>query len=259
MTHRKPPGDAVRAGHTGPVPLVIAHRGASVDAPENTLAAVEIALAQGADRVEVDVRRTADGHLVLVHDTDLRRTTDVAADRAGDPVGTFTLAELQRLDAGSWHDPRFAGERIPTLPQLLDLVRGRAGVHLELKDPARYPGIEQQVVAALRPGDDVLVQSFDHAGVRRVHALAPRLRVGLLTEEPLDAAAVRAAAAFAAEINPAVEVVDAELVETVREHGLGVSVWTVDDTAELERVLALGVDGIITDVPAVLRGVLAGA
>jgi glycerophosphoryl diester phosphodiesterase len=241
------------------VTQVIAHRGASADAPENTLAAVELALAQGADRVEVDVQRTADGVLVLVHDADLRRTTDVGPARAGDPVGAFTLAELRRLDAGSWFAPRFAGERIPTLDELLDLVRGRAGVHLELKDPARYPGVERQVVAALRPGDDVLVQSFDHACVRRVHALAPDVPLGLLVEEPLDPAALRAAAGFATEVNPDLAVVDQSVVDAAHAHGLAVSVWTVDDVADLRRTRDLGVDAIITDVPAVLAALLAEA
>jgi glycerophosphoryl diester phosphodiesterase len=238
------------------VTAVIAHRGASADAPENTLAAVELALAQGADRVEVDVQRTADGALVMVHDADLRRTTDVPAARAGDPVGAFTLAELRALDAGSWFAPRFAGEPVPTLGDLLDAVRGRAGVHLELKDPHRYPGIERQVVAALGRDDDVLVQSFDHASVRRVHALAADVPLGLLTERPLDAGELRAAAGFAAQVNPDVAVLDAGLVEAAHAHGLAVATWTVDGAEALRRTVALGVDAIITDTPGALRAVL---
>jgi glycerophosphoryl diester phosphodiesterase len=228
----------------------------SADAPENTLAEIELALAQGADRVEVDVQRIADGTPVLVHDTDLRRTTDVGPARADDPVGSFTLQELRRLDAESWFDSRFAGEPIPTLAELLELVRGRAGVHLELKDPDRYPGIERQVAAALGPGDDVLVRSFDHASVRRVHAVAPEVPLGLLTEEPLDAATLRAAAGFAAEVNPDLAVLDRALVDTVQDHGPAVSVRTVDEPADLRRALALGVEAIITDVPAVLHPLL---
>lgn len=238
---------------------VIAHRGASGSAPENTLAAVELALAQGADRVEVDVRRTADGELVLLHDRDPRRTTDVGPDRAGDPVDSFSLAALRRLDAGSWFDVRFAGERVPVLGELLELVRGRAGVHLELKDPARHPGVERQVVAAIGRGDDVLVQSFDHASMRRVHALAPDVPVGLLVGERPGPALLRAAAGYAAEVNPAVGALDADVVAALREHGLRTSVWTVDDPAELRRVAALGVDAVITDRPDLTRALLAGA
>lgn len=236
--------------------VVIAHRGASADAPENTLAAFELALGQGADRVEVDVQRTADGALILLHDADLRRTTDVPAARAADPVGAFTLDELRALDAGAWFDARFAGERIPTLDELLALVRGRAGVHLELKDPHRHPGIERQVVAALGRGDDVVVQSFDHASVRRVHALAADLPLGLLVTHAPDAAELRAAAGFAAQVNPDVAVLDADLVTTAHSFGLEVATWTVDGRDALRRAVASGVDAIITDTPGVLRALL---
>jgi len=247
------------AGHTAPVLQIIAHRGASGSAPENTLAAVELALEHGADRVEVDLRRTADGALVLLHDPTPRRTTDVGPERAGDPVDSFSLAALRRLDAGSWFDVRFAGQRVPVLGELLELVRGRAGVHLELKDPARHPGVERQVVAALGRDDDVLVQSFDHASMRRLHALAPDVPVALLVEERPDADLLRAAAGFAAEVNPALAAVDADVVTTLREHGLRTSVWTVDAADDLRRVAALGVDGIITDEPALARALLVGA
>lgn len=235
--------------------IVIAHRGASGCAPENTLAAAQVAIEQGADRVEVDVRRTGDGALVLLHDADLARTTDVGPDRAGTPVEAFTLAELRRLDAGSWFDARFAGERVPTLSELLELVRGRAGVHLELKDPGRHPGVERQVAAALGPDDDVLVQSFDHASVRRLRAHAPDVPVGLLTAERPSAGLLRRAAGFAAEVNPALAVLDPEVVDAVRAHGLRTSVWTVNAPDDLRRVVALGVDAVITDVPAALAPV----
>jgi glycerophosphoryl diester phosphodiesterase len=241
------------------VPQVIAHRGASAAAPENTLAAVELALEHGADRVEVDVRRTADGALVLLHDATPRRTTDVGPERAGDHVDSFSLAALRRLDAGSWFDVRFSGQRVPVLGELLELVRGRAGVHLELKDPARHPGVERQVLAALGRDDDVVVQSFDHASVRRLHALAPEVPVALLVEERPHAHLLRTAAGFAAEVNPALTAVGADVVAALREHGLRTSVWTVNAAADLRRVAALGVDGIITDEPALARALLVGA
>ncbi len=241
------------------MPQVIAHRGASAAAPENTLAAVELALEHGADRVEVDLRRTADGALVLLHDATPRRTTDVDPGRAGNPVESFSLAALRRLDAGSWFDVRFAGQRVPVLGELLELVRGRAGVHLELKDPARHPGVERQVLAALGRDDDVVVQSFDHASVRRLHALAPEVPVALLVEERPHADLLRTAAGFAAEVNPALTAVDADVVAALREHGLRTSTWTVNAAADLRRVAALDVDGIITDEPALARALLVGA
>lgn len=135
-------------------PVVFAHRGASAYAPENTLAAVDKADALGFDWVENDVQFTKDGVLVVVHDTDLRRTTDaeeVFPDRTSWAVKDFTAAEIARLDAGSWFGPRFAGTRVPTLKQYLDRVeRNRQKLLLEIKSPEIYPGIEKETLRVLR-------------------------------------------------------------------------------------------------------------
>src|SRR5688572_17841479 len=122
---------------------IVAHRGASGVAPENTLAAVRLALKQGADIIENDIMRTSDGQLVIMHDVSLARTTDVEQvfpDRSPWNVGSFTLAEIKQLDAGSWFSPKFAGERVPTLREWV-LAVGSAGMLLEAKDPQLYPGI----------------------------------------------------------------------------------------------------------------------
>lgn len=240
---------------------VVAHRGASADAPENTLAAVEEAVAQGADTIEVDVQRTADGHLVLMHDATPARTTDVGRvhpDRAGAPVGAFTLAELSRLDAGSWFGARFAGERVPTLDALLDRAAGRVGLLLELKDPARYDGIERQLVDAVAGAPWVTVQSFDHTAMRRVAEADPRLPAGWLFAGRPTAAELDAAAPLARQVNPDREVVDPALVEEVSRRGMSTGVYTVNERAAMRTVRDAGVDRIITDRPAVLRAVLAG-
>jgi len=239
---------------------VVAHRGASADAPENTLAAVDEAIRQGADSIEVDVQRTADGHLVLLHDTTLVRTTDVASvfpGRATAPVGTFTLAELQRLDAGSWFAPEFAGEPIPTLDELIERTAGRAGLLIELKDPSSYPGIERQVADAIgAPRPDVVVQSFDHAAMRRFAATAPEVPAGwLFATRPTDAQ-LDAAAAVADQTNPSFRVTDAALVTAVRSRGMEAGVYTVNSEADMRRMIDAGVQRIITDVPATLRAVL---
>lgn len=240
---------------------IIAHRGASATAPENTLAAVEAAIAERADWVETDVQRTADGALVLLHDRDLRRTTNVAEvfpARAVDPIGTFTLAELKQLDAGSWFAPGFAGVRIPTLAELFGQ---RIGFLLEVKDPAAYPGIERELVDELRAaplvGGRLVVQSFDHESVRRFAALDPALPLGLLTEARLPAAALEQAAAFAAQVNPAFTMADRAYVEEVHRLGMTMSVWTVDDERDVRAMAALGVDGLITDRPAAARAAAA--
>lgn len=248
---------------------VIAHRGSSGIAPENTLAAVEEAIAQRANWFEIDVQRSADGQLVLMHDRDLRRTTNVEEvfpERRLAPVGSFTLAELQRLDAGSWFGPEFAGEPVPTLAQLLDLIGQRIGFLLEVKDPALYPGIEQQIADELRgaggyldaalAGGRLVVQSFDHASMRRMDEVAPEIPVGLLTGSRLTTAELQLAASYAEQVNPSFRAVDQGYVDEVHALGMTMSVYTVNTGRDMRAMLALGVDGIITDYPAVLLDLL---
>ncbi len=155
----EPSGKALSAAAGVPWPAVIAHRGASYDAPEETAAAYLLARDLGADYLEADVQRSRDGVLVALHDDTLERTTDVAEvfpERAKDPVSSFTLAELKRLDAGSWFNrafperarPGFVGLRILTLDEMLDIAEGGAnkpGLYLETKVPAQFPGIEDDL------------------------------------------------------------------------------------------------------------------
>lgn len=232
------------------MPEVIAHRGASADAPENTLAAIAEARRQGADAVEVDVQRTADGVLVLHHDATPRRTTDAAAvygDRADDPIGSFTLAELRALDAG-------AGERIPTLAELLEAL-GDLGALLELKDPWHYPDIGREVVAALA-GRPAVVMSFDASAVRELAGSA--VTVGQLLAAAPDAALLDDIATYAQLVTVDHRAMHADLEAAVRDRGLSPGVYTVNEGAEMRRMLDLGVDRIITDRPGVL-GELLGA
>lgn len=248
---------------------VVAHRGSSGVAPENTLVAVEVAIAQRANWFEVDVQRSRDGELVLLHDRSLARTTDVEEvfpDRAPWHVDDFTLAELRRLDAGTWFHDDYAGEPIPTLAELVELVRNRIGLLLEVKDPVFYPGIEQDIVDEFRsrPGwlssalaeGRLVVQSFDHESMRRVEGLASEIPVGLLfSRRPTDDEVVDAAG-FATEINPSFRVTDDALVRRIHELGMRISVYTVNTGRDMLQVLDLGVDGVITDYPIVLLDLL---
>ena len=242
----------------------IAHRGASAHAPENTLAAITHAVELGCDLVEVDVQRTRDGVLVLVHDLDLARTTDVAGvlpHRAPWRVGDLTYHELLRLDAGSWFSPAYAGERIPTLEQAIDLLRGSdTGLLLEVKKPARHPGIEADLATALQrfPGfvraaaaeGRLVVQSFDHGAMRRFARLRPDVPVGLLGRPPVRR--LGRLARWAAQVNPSHRVVNQAYVAAVQAVGLDCLVWTVDRRDDMRRMLDLGVDGVITNRPDVL-------
>lgn len=207
---------------------IIAHRGASAYAPEHTLAAYDLAIDQGADVLELDIRATADGELVVVHDPTLLRT-------AGDPR---RVAELRGADVPAL-----------TLDGVLARYATRARFLLDVKEPS--PEWEGRLLVAVgRAGLQrrVVVQSFDHAALRRLHDAGPWLELAALfpTDPPPDLAGV---ATFAAGIGPWHEAVDAALVARARARGLAIRPWTVNGPADIDRLLALGVDGVITDVP----------
>lgn len=251
-------------------PQVIAHRGASAKAPENTLAAAGKAVAIGVDGVECDVHRTRDGALVVIHDRHLRRTTDAMGRFPGrDPwrVRDFTLEEIRGLDAGSWFGPEHAGERVPTLAEWGTAVGPSTRLLVEVKHPDRYPGIALDLLAELRsaPALDhavttgrLTVQSFDHGWVASFRELAPEITVGLLYESRPTVAAIAHAARFAGQVNPSHRVVGRDLVRRVHDAGLQVHVWTPDSHGQLLRCRALGVDGVITNRPERFRPGAAG-
>ena len=247
---------------------VIAHRGSSGAAPENTLAAIRLAIRHDADVVENDIQRTRDGELVIMHDTTLDRTTDVEQvfpARAPWNVGDFTLEEIKRLDAGSWFAPRFAGQEVPTLEEWVNAVGRDAGMLLEPKSPALYPGIERDLDKELRSlpafnralrADRVAVQSFDHVWLRQYKDLAPDVPVGLLYGTDPTEAEVSAAATWAQQVNPALGAIEEDTVERIHAHGLETHVWTVNAGQDMHRAIEWGVDGIITNYPQVLRDII---
>ncbi|MCF6521499.1 glycerophosphodiester phosphodiesterase family protein [Streptomyces sp. JJ36] len=254
-------------------PRVVAHRGASGYAPENTLAAVDKADELGIRWVENDVQRTRDGELVVLHDTTLERTTnaeEVFPGRAPWRVADFTAAEIARLDAGSWFGPEYAGERVPTLEQFLGRVgQNHQKLLLELKRPDLYPGVEAQTLKELanegwlrrhHPADRLVIQSFDADAVRTVHALAPAVKTGFLGSPAV--AELPGYAAFADQINPRWTTVSEEYVDAVHAlkgpHGkpLEVFTWTVDDGAAATALAGADVDGIISNRPDVVRDAL---
>ncbi|GAA4036220.1 hydrolase [Allokutzneria multivorans] len=234
----------------------IAHRGASHDAPENTLAAMRLGVRMGADLVETDVQRTKDGHLVLMHDTTLARTTDVEQvfpARAPWKIADFTLAEIKRLDAGSWKNPKFAGERVPTLPELLRvLAPSKAGLLLEAKAPELYPGIEREITRQLGAWPvHAQVQSFNWPWIKAYRALSPKAVLGVLGTPKVEELAE--IARYSDQVNPPHASATADYVAAVHKHRMKVNVWTVD-TADLMRALiARKADGIITNRPDVLN------
>ncbi len=238
-------------------PLLIAHRGGSLEVPENTLAAFRHAIDAGMRMVELDVQMTADGELVVIHDETVDRTTNGTG-----PVGSFTLEELRRLDAGLKFDARFMGERIPTLREVFDLcVPAVVGVVVEIKHPEMYPGLEEKVVALigemwLRGAENIWCISFDHESIRRLHKLDPALPLGYLFEPytPQFVFADDTVQAFCPYYRSPLQF--PEQVAQAHEMGKLVLVYTVDDPLEVRALADVGVDGMVTDRPAALLQIL---
>jgi len=239
-------------------PLVIAHRGASAVAPANTMTAFEKAAVLGADGIEFDVHLSADGVPVVIHDFAVDATTDSSG-----RVAEMDLAQIKQLDAGSYFDPAFAGEHIPTLEEVLQAFGNQLLLNIELKSTSpRDNGLEQAVLTLVKQhdlGSRVLLSSFNPFSLRRAKKIAPHVRAGLLYAPDLPIFLSRAwlAPLFPHEArHPEHTMVDARYMAWARRHGYRVNVWTVDDPDEMRRLIDLGVDGIITNVPDVLRDIL---
>ncbi|HEY8348030.1 MAG TPA: glycerophosphodiester phosphodiesterase [Symbiobacteriaceae bacterium] len=228
--------------------LRIGHRGASGTHPENTLVAFRQAVALGADGIECDVQRTRDGHLVVIHDPTLDRTTTLTG-----LVKDRTLAELRQADAGRWKGPQFAGERVPLLREVLREMPGHLKLFLELKAGSlHYPGIEEDLLRLLQEEDAldrVQVSSFDHHALLRLHQMAPQLPLGMLYVCNLLDPVGMARAVGATALHPRFEWVTPELVQEAHAAGMQVYTWTVNDPAWIAQMKRCGVDGIMSDFP----------
>ncbi len=227
--------------------LIFGHRGAMAEAPMNTLAAFELAYEQGAQGVELDTQLSKDGQPIVLHDFSVDATTDgqgAAAD--------YTLAELQRLDAGAWFSAEFAGERIPALDDVLAAFGSKLFINVEIKSRLSGRDALSQAVAncitrhALL--DRVIVSSFDPLLLRSFRAHCPQAMIGFLHYRGADARLVDGADQDA--MHPWHELVDAAYMEGARASGSFVNVWTVNDERRARQLKGLGVNGIITDMPA---------
>jgi glycerophosphoryl diester phosphodiesterase len=229
--------------------LNIAHRGASGRFPENTLRAFGAAIDAGAQMCELDVQLTADGAVVVIHDETLERTTDGRG-----AVRSLTLTQLKRLDAGIRFGAEFAGERIPTLEEVMALADGRCGLNIEIKSA----GLERRVcdlIVERRALATAMISSFDWDALAVVRHLEARARLGLLGSQ-WPARLVGAAFELKAEsINPRADIVTEDLCIAAHERNLSVYAWTVDEPGEMRRLIAFGVDGIMTNFPERLREV----
>jgi len=229
---------------------VIAHRGASSGAPENTMAAFELAIEEHADWIELDVQEDADGRVIVVHDSDFMK---VASSRL--KVWDATASELAELDIGSWFDPAFDDQRVVTLHDVLETARGRVGVVIELKYYGHNERLEERVIEAVEAAgmqDDIMLMSLALTGLRKVSVLRPNwtrgllntVSIGDLTRLDLDFLALNAAAATPA------------MIRRAHERGMRVFVWTINDPVQMSVMLSRGVDGLITDEPNLARRVM---
>lgn len=231
--------------------VIIAHRGASAAAPENTMAAVKQAVSDGADWIEIDVQETADGEVVVFHDSDFMKL-------AKNPLKIWdaTREDLQDIDIGSWFDEKFAGERVPTLTQVLEECQGHAGVVIELKYYGHDQQLEQRVVdivEATQMTDSVMLMSLKLDAVEKMKALRPDWKTGLLlsvaagNQDQLDVDFLALNGAF----------VGRDSISAAHRRGQQIFVWTVNDAVTMSTLIGRGVDGIITDHPDLGRSVLA--
>ena len=229
---------------------VTAHRGSSGRTPENTLASLRAAIEDGADYAEIDVQETADGHIVVIHDTDLRRVAGVDS-----RIWEIDLAELKRHDIGSWFAPEFSEERVATLEDAIEVVRDRLELNIELKLNGHDVRLAERVVAIVEKTgfrDQCVISSLDRGVLGTVRRLSPQQRIGHivfhavgdLTALDVDFLAVRSAVATE------------RLVSTAHARDMEVHVWTVNRADEMLAFIDLGVDNILTDRPALLRRVI---
>lgn len=234
---------------------IIAHRGNSSVAPENTLAAFASAIAAGADCIEIDVSYTRDGEIVVIHDDTLERTTNGTG-----AVREAALEQVRSLDAGTWFAPAYAGQWVPTLAEFADLLSGYEDVAglIELKGRWSSANIAQvvEIVSSAGISERTILQSFHAHTLARLHDLASHLRRGVLAVDDVESLIPECAAAGVHMLNPHVDYVEQnpDIIARIHEAGLLVQVWTVNEPEKWAFLQDLGVDGIITDRPDALAG-----
>ncbi|MDC7223345.1 MAG: glycerophosphodiester phosphodiesterase [Spirochaetales bacterium] len=228
---------------------IIAHRGASGYAPENTMAAFEKAAEQGAHGIETDVHLTKDGKLVLTHDPLLGRT--IPAEGA---LKDYTLEELRRFDCGSWYSPEFAGEKVPLLADLMALVKEKdMTLNIEIKAGSPYyPGLEEALAEELgrwNEDDRLIVSSFNHYSLLLMEKLRPSLARGFLTGSFLIDSWEYVKKHRGQALHPHFHCVTPDMVKSCHKEGIAVNPYTVNDQADGQKLILAGVDNLITNYP----------
>ncbi|MFS0655032.1 glycerophosphodiester phosphodiesterase [Bacillus sp. 179-C3.3 HS] len=229
---------------------IIAHRGSSSVAPENTIAAFDLAVQQGADYIELDVQLTMDQQVVVIHDETVDRTTN-----GNGLVKRYSLNQLKKLDAGSWFDPQYANERIPTLQEILERYSQRIGILIEIKHPKRQIGIEKQVVDIVKRfsySRHIMVQSFDGNALKRIKADHPSLRTAYIIKPSILKLAKRKLALysrFSDCLNMKKTMINRFWIDRIHSFGMDVFIWTIKNRKTAEWIKRYPIDGVVTDFP----------
>ena len=240
---------------------IIAHRGASAYFPENTMVSFEGAIALGADMVELDVQLTSDGKVVVFHDEKISRCTNGRG-----RIADYTLVELEKLDAGSWFDKKYAGVCVPTLVEVLKLCKNKIAVNIEVKTEAVTDaisgGIEEKclrIVDKIAMREHVVFSSFDPHAVQHLKQIDSQMPAAVLFEKKYYGSQLPSeiiASLGADAINCSQRELSKKWLADLKHHGIPVNVYTVNDEKSMRRLLALGIDGIFTNCPDVLKNVL---
>lgn len=244
--------------------IVIGHRGASGYCPEHTIPSYDRAIELGVDYIEQDLQMTSDGVLVIMHDPTLDRTTDCRGN-----VIDKTLAEVKQCDAGRWFDEKFADTRVPTLREMFERYGKTTSYYIETKNPDEAPGMEEKLLDLITEFDlrngavakwQVLIQSFSRDSLLKMHGMDSELPYIQLIEKDHDSAAIQAMLpdirTYAVGIGPSRLSVDKALVDAVHATGLHIHPYTVNEPAEMKRLIEIGVDGMFTDYADRLRELL---
>jgi glycerophosphoryl diester phosphodiesterase len=227
--------------------LTIAHRGASGYAPENTLAAYRRAVAQGVTFIETDLHLTRDAHFVALHDETVNRTTNGQG-----PIQQMTLLEARRLDAGSWFGSEFIGERLPTLPEILDFAKKHDVVfYLELKSDGFWGG-DHALISALRDSGEiprVIVMAFDASILEGLRKIEPTLMTALLYDGTIENPLQKALSIGARQIAVKGDLMTPNFLSEAHKKDIQLVCWTINQPAHMRLLAAAGVDGIMSDYP----------
>ena len=230
--------------------MVTAHRGASGYCPENTLSSFKKAIELKAGIIELDVHRSLDGEIVVIHDDKVDRTTNGKG-----KVKELTLKELQSYDAGAWFAPEFKGEHIPTLREVIKLIKGKILLNIEIKAEGCEEGIVK-IVKEEKIIDQIIVSSFHHQFLKKIKKINPQIKTAaLVTYSPDLKSIVEDIKADA--LNIRWEFLNESILKKAHQLGLEVNVWTVNDREAMKKMIELGVDGIITNYPDKLLELLA--